>query len=370
MKKLLLAALLICVLFAPGISSADETVLMAVGDICPHPSWIKKEIPVSALFKGVTRTLSRADVLIGNLESPLTSCFEPTPSKAIDALKAKREFVFRSCREDVAPGLRDIGFTALTLANNHMLDYQEQGVLDTLTRLKSAGILTAGAGENLEAAEKPAVIDSGSRRFVVIAASDVVPLNYEATPVKPGIFSMKDEGELFSQVTAARKDYPDDVLVLMLHWGVEAAYAPTQRQKDIARNLIDAGADVIIGAHPHRVQGVEFYKGKPIFYSLGNFQFDSNPPGDESVIAKITYRDGNNDPVKVSVIPVIIGDGGYPRTLKANEPEYSVILGRLAEQGKDLGTKLSGVQLSPEPIAISASRITSPGSPGAPGMPR
>jgi hypothetical protein len=366
MKKFLLAALLISVLVTPEISWADETVLMAVGDICPHPSWIKKEIPVANLFKGVGRTLSKADVLIGNLETPLTSCFEPTPSKAIDALKAKKEFVFRSCREDVAPGLRDIGFAALTLANNHMLDYQEQGVLDTLARLKSAGILTAGAGENLEAAEKPAVIDSGNRRFVVISASDVVPLNYEATPVKPGIFSMKDEGELFSQVTELRKDYPDDVLVVMLHWGVEAAYAPTVRQKDIAHNLVDAGADLIIGAHPHRVQGVEFYKGKPIFYSLGNFQFDANPPGDESVIAKITYKDGSNDPAEVSVIPVLIGKGGYPRVLKAGEPEYSVILGRLAEQGKDLGTAVSGLRLSPAVTTVSASRITSPGSNGAP----
>ena len=354
MKKFFLAALLISALVIPEISSASETVLMAVGDICPHPSWIKKEIPVPDLFKGVVDTLFQADVLIGNLETPLTSCSQPTPSKAEDALKAKKEFVFRSGRENVAQGLRDAGFTALTLANNHMLDYQEQGVEDTLARLKSAGILTAGAGENLEAAEKPAVIDSGKRKFVVISASDVVPLNYEATPVKPGIFSMKDEGELISQVAAVRKDYPDDVLVLMLHWGVEAAYSPTERQKDIARKLVDAGADLIIGAHPHRVQGVEFYKGKPIFYSLGNFQFDSNPPGDESVIAKITYKDGSNEPAEVSVIPVIIEDGGYPRILKAKEPEYSVILGRLADQGKDLGTKLSGVELSPMPIAISA----------------
>ena len=172
--------------------------------------------------------------------------------------------------------------------------------------------------------------------------------------MKPGIFSMKDEGELFSQVVAARKDYPDDVLVIMLHWGVEAAYSPTERQKNIARNLVDAGADLIIGAHPHRVQGVEFYKGKPIFYSLGNFQFDSNPPGDESVIAKITYKDGSNDPAEVSVIPVIIEKGGYPRILKAKEPEYSVILGRLADQGKDLGTAVSGARLAPAVTTISA----------------
>jgi len=354
MKKFLLAALLVSVLVTPAISSASETVLMVVGDICPHPSWVKREIPVPALFKGVAKTFFKADVLIGNLETPLTACSQPTPSKAEDAVKAKREFVFRSCREDVAPGLKDAGFTALTLANNHMLDYQEQGVLDTLTRLKSAGILTAGAGENLEAAEKPAVIESGARKFIVISASDVVPLNYEASPVKPGIFSMKDEGELFSQVVAARKDYPDDVLVLMLHWGVEAAYSPTERQKDIARNLVDAGADLIIGAHPHRVQGVEFYKGKPIFYSLGNFQFDSNPPGDESVIAKITYKDGSNDPAEVSVIPVLIEKGGYPRILKAKEPEYSVILGRLADQGKELGTAVSGARLSPAVTTISA----------------
>ena len=90
MKKFLLAALLISALVTPAISSASETVLMVVGDICPHPSWVKKEIPVPALFKGVAKTFFKADVLIGNLETPLTSCSEPTPSKADDALKAKR----------------------------------------------------------------------------------------------------------------------------------------------------------------------------------------------------------------------------------------------------------------------------------------
>lgn len=320
---------------------AAEITLMAVGDILPHPSWQKFEIPVSALMKNVVGKLLEADIVIGNLETPLTGSLEHTPSKCDESIKKKKEFVFKSGGTGTAEGLKDAGFTVLTLANNHMMDYQEEGLVDTLNGLSKAGIVTAGAGVDLASAWVPANLDIKGRKVVVISAADVVPLNYDAAEDRPGIASMKDADVLIKQVEAAREDNPDALIVLSLHWGVEASLTPTARQRDIAHRLVDAGADLILGHHPHRLQGIEIYKGRPVFYSLGNFQFDTNPPGDESVIAKVVYGDGQV-PASVSIVPVLIEKGGYPRPLKAGEPEYAVILKKLDDYGRPLGTALKG----------------------------
>lgn len=343
-KKLSICAPLFLTLFlflsaAPAVM-ADELTLMAVGDILPHPSWQKFQIPVSQLMKNVVEKLFEADVVIGNLETPLTDCSEHTDSKCDESIKKKREFVFKSCRSGTAQGLKDAGFTVLTLANNHMMDYKEEGLVDTLDGLQKAGIVTAGAGVDLDSASRPATLDIKGRKMLVISAADVVPKDYDATVDRPGIASMKDADVLIKQVKAAREDSPDAIIILSLHWGVEASLTPTARQKDIAHRLIDAGADLILGHHPHRLQGVELYKGRPVFYSLGNFQFDTNPPGDESVIAKVVYGDGQA--ATVSVVPVLIEKGGYPRPLKAGEPEYAAILKKLDDYGRPLGTALKG----------------------------
>jgi hypothetical protein len=320
---------------------ADEITLMAVGDILPHPSWQKFEIPVGVLMKDVIDKFFEADIVIGNLETPLTGKSEPTPSKLEESIKNKKEFVFKSEGADTAQGLKDAGFTVLTLANNHMMDYREEGLMDTLDVLGKAGIATAGAGLDLPGASRPAVLEIKDRKVVVISASDVVPLYYEAADIKPGIASMKDAGALIKQVQAVREEDADAIIVLSLHWGVEAALAPTARQKDLSHKLIDAGADLILGHHPHRIQGVEIYKGRPVFYSLGNFQFDSNPPGDESVIARVVFKYGR-EPADVSVMPVLIEKGGFPRPLKKDEPEYAAILKKIDDYGRPLGTMLKG----------------------------
>ncbi|HLB24708.1 MAG TPA: CapA family protein [Nitrospirota bacterium] len=352
--KSLAAASFICCLLSVSFvfpASAAELTLMAVGDILPHASWQKFEVPVSALMKGVTEKLYEADVLIGNLESPLTDFSEPTPNKSGQAIKAKKDFVFRSALPDSAKGLKDCGFTVLTLANNHMLDYQEQGVVDTLDRLRGVGICTAGAGCEIYEAVKPAVVETKGRKIIVLAASDVVPKGYEAEPGKPGIVSMKDADSLMSRVMDTREEHPGAIIVLSLHWGVEATLTPSMRQKELARHLIDCGADVILGHHPHRIQGVELYRGRPIFYSLGNFQFDSNSPGDESVIAKVVFSDGRLEPAKVSVLPVFIGKGGAPRVLGARDPGRTAILKKVDELSRPLGAQLKGDAVVPLPVS-------------------
>ncbi len=334
---------------------ASELTIMAVGDILPHASWTKLCLPVPKLFKDVNSTLFEADVAIGNLETPLTKEKEVTESKDPKLIKQGRDFVFKCSNAGAAQAIRDAGFSVLTIANNHIMDYQGDGLTDTLAELKKAGIVTAGAGETLADAEKPVTYDAGGRKLIIFAASDVVPLDYEATVDTAGVASMKDENALLEHLCQARMDNPDALIILSLHWGVEATYSPTNRQQTIAKMLIDCGADVIFGTHPHRIQGVEIYRDRPIFYSLGNFQFDAkNPAGQESMIAKVVYEEGNNTPSKVSIIPVIIEKGGVPRVLKKKEPEYAAITKRVGDLCRSLKTTLKGTEVEAIPVQKAA----------------
>jgi poly-gamma-glutamate capsule biosynthesis protein CapA/YwtB (metallophosphatase superfamily) len=329
-----------------AIAYADEITLMAVGDVLPHPSWHDADPPVSKLLENVSPTFGEADLVVGNLETPLTNRSEPTESKNPAALKAGKDFVFKSGDPEAAQGLKDAGFTVLTLANNHMCDYQDAGVLDTVARLTKAGVVCAGAGADADEACRPATLTVKGMDIVFLAASDIVPKDYEARADKPGIASMKDEQVFIERVKKAREENPDALLVLCLHWGVEATFAPTERQKELAHEFIDAGADLILGSHPHRVQGVEMYSGKPIFYSLGNFQFASKEPGNESVIASISYKDGSHEPDKVCISPVIIEQGGKPRVLAPTDPAYQVILGKMDKMCQGLGLCIKGEEVT------------------------
>ncbi len=333
----------------PSPARAEDVTVMAVGDILPHASWQPFQLPTIKLFEGVMGTLYEADVVIGNLESPLTGRVAPTPAKSVESLKNKKNFIFKAEDENTARDLRDAGLTVLSLANNHVMDYKEEGLIDTLDRLEKVGIKTAGAGRNSKEAYQPREVKAKGMDVFVLAASDVVPESYEAGAEKPGVASMKDEGKFVERVRKVRKMYPDALLVLSLHWGAEATYKPTQRQKELAHRLVDAGADVILGHHPHRIQGVEIYNQRPVFYSLGNFQFDTNEPGDETFIARLVYEEGSRVPAVVSVIPVKIKDGGYPVVLEHGSAAYSSIIKQLDEFSAPFGMKLDGEAIVPLP---------------------
>jgi len=344
------ALLLSAALFVSPLSArADEVKIMGVGDILPHPSWISFELPISKLMSDAMPTLFYADLVIGNLESPLTDKQDPTPVKSSASVEAKTNFLFKSESPETAAALKDAGFGVLTLANNHILDYKEEGLIDTLQRLDEAGLKHAGAGADDKGAATPAIVDIRGMKVVVLAASDVVPKGFEAGPEKPGILSMKSAGKFLKLIRKTRKDNPDALLVLSLHWGAEATETPIERQETLAHRFIDAGADMILGHHPHRMQGVEFYKGRPIFYSLGNFLFDANPPGDESFIAKVVYDPASDThtPSGVSVIPIRIEKGGKPIPLETSDPQAKKILGKLKELCEPLGTGLKGDKLLP-----------------------
>lgn len=213
-------------------------------------------------FGGVARELARGDVVFGNLEGPLTA-----RGQAVD-----KQFVFRTPPEEVAPALAAAGFDVLSLANNHILDYGPEGLEDTLAALGDAGLRGVGAGADIGAARRPALIRAGGLDIGFLAYSNTFPQSFWATTERPGT-AFGHEARVREDVTRLREQV--DVVVVSFHWGREASTGLRDYQPRLGRAAIDAGADIVVGHHPHILQGVEYYEGGVIFYSLGNFTFGS-----------------------------------------------------------------------------------------------
>ncbi len=172
----------------------------------------------------------------------------------------------------VVNALAAAGFDVVSFANNHVGDWAREAFDETRNHLKNSGILVAGAGDNAADATIPRVIDVRGTTVGFLAATDVGPNWLKATEKSSGILLANDP-KLLDSIAKADKEV--DVLVMSFHFGNE--YSPTNaRQVALAHAAIDAGADIVVGHHPHVMQRVEEYSGKPIFYSLGNFIFDQS----------------------------------------------------------------------------------------------
>jgi poly-gamma-glutamate capsule biosynthesis protein CapA/YwtB (metallophosphatase superfamily) len=212
----------------------------------------------TALFKN-TGYLKDADIAFANLEGPV----------ATGGYKAGSRFSFRMDPAGLV-AMRDAGFDVVSFANNHVGDYARAAFTETFEHLRENNILFAGAGMNRTEATTPAIIDVRDMKIGFLAATDVGPDWLQATDTAPGILIASDP-DLPLIIATAKAQV--DVLVMSFHWGNE--YSPAnQHQETLAHMAIDAGADIIIGHHPHVMEKVVIYKDKPIFYSLGNFIFD------------------------------------------------------------------------------------------------
>lgn len=202
----------------------------------------------------------------------------------------------------------------MALANNHALDYGSEALSDTIRVLDEAGILHAGAGENLDQAKALKTIEAGGKTFGFLAASRVFPKGYWAAgPDHPGMLTAYDSTVLLEEIQKARESC--DFLTVYVHWGIERRTEPESYQRTLGQQYIDAGADLVIGSHPHVLQGIEYYKGKPIVYSLGNFVFGSSIP--KTMLLQVEVpREG--EPVLV-LLPGT-SSGGYTRMV-ADETE-------------------------------------------------
>ena len=214
-------------------------------------------------WTGVARTLHSADITVGNLETSVST--RGTPEA--------KEYVFRGPPRALPAMGRLAGFDVLTLANNHADDYGPPALLDTIRHVRAAGIQTIGAGANAWLARRPAIVAAGGLKIALLGYSDVNPPGFPATASTPGTASA-DPATIEADVHAARRRA--DVVVCFFHWGVELQPQPDARQRALADACLHAGAQVVLGAHPH-VLGPIARPGRRqlVAWTLGNFVFPS-----------------------------------------------------------------------------------------------
>jgi len=249
-------------------------------------------------FKNIAEELKKGDIVFGNLEQPITG--------SSHSLDGRMKFVLKSKPESIA-GLKFAGFNLLSLANNHIMDYYDTGLYDTLNILEQERIAFCGAGKNLDEARRPAIIERKGIKVGMLAYTDMAEIVFKGSPSIYFAAEAEKAGVAPRRIEYIREDVGKlkdsvDILIVSLHWGVEDSFGVLQEQVLFARELIDMGVDAIFGHHPHRFQGIEIYRGKPIFYSLGNFIFDKNDPeNQESFIAVMEYSGG--ELVSLTAIP-------------------------------------------------------------------
>lgn len=246
---------------------------------------------------GIQSVLSAADVAIVNLEIPLTLAKTATTRKSAAELKARSQFILKA-HPGHAAHLAEVGIDAVSLGNNHAMDYGREGLAEMLGALDVAGIASTGAGLDRAAAKRAAVIvlPNKLRIGLVSMLSYMTPgALWKCTPSgvrSAGVFDLNLAGvsqasraARFKLVVAGVRRHAD-VVVVALHGGTERATVPTSYQVSLARGWIDAGADVVVGHHPHVLQGAELYKGRPVLYSTGNLV---SPLSGSTALFRLTF---------------------------------------------------------------------------------
>lgn len=229
-----------------------------------------------------------ADLFILNEEFPF--------SLQGDAMEDK-QYTFRIDPKYVRI-FQDMGTDIVTVANNHSLDFGQAAFCDTLDTLKSADITCIGGGYNLSEASQPAIAEAGDQTFAIFGATRVSPsYSWYATDGQPGIFQTYDPTKLNAAITEAAGEV--DHVIVFVHWGIEKNETPEEYQRSLARGYIDAGADLVVGCHPHVLQGFEYYNGVPIVYSLGNYLF-GNRDGETVLLSAVFSKE---EALKLQLIP-------------------------------------------------------------------
>ena len=333
-----------------------------VGDI-----FLQQPLPKSSELADVVEMLRAADFAFGNLETPVSQGGEPI-----------EKWINMRMNPDLLTDVMDLGFQVLTLANNHMMDFGEIAFVDTLTHFQQRNLTYVGAGLDIDQAWEAKILSEAGIDVAFLGASSTLSPGLAAGPGRAGVApihvseayhvdpaaSMEQPGSapyVFTRawqedvdraVAAIESVLPDaDLIVVAMHWGVPPLWRPrfqdglADYQIAVGHALIDAGADVIIGHHPHSLQEIEIYQGKPIFYSLGNFVFHHNRgPVKESVVSRnapytlnverrnriwsetvIVFADVDEDgDIAYSLQPVLLNEVGNPTLLKGAEAQALV----------------------------------------------
>ncbi len=278
-------------------SDGDTTILFA-GDVLLAHRAVAAGYDANGLDGVIApelqRELQSADILMVNNEFAFSDRGAPV---------ADKQYTF-ACSPTYVKVLSEMGVDVVTLANNHTLDYGKDALRDTFETLDNAGILYGGAGETVERAQEVQMIEVNGRTYGFLAVSRVIPsVDWKVENSAPGIFSCYDDTRLLELIREAKEKC--DFLAVYPHWGVEREAYPEDYQIRIAQRCIEAGADMIVGAHSHCLQGVSYIEGKPVFYSMGNFIFGYT--NEQSAVLKVTVdADGN---ASFRYIPVYAAGG-------------------------------------------------------------
>ncbi len=201
---------------------------------------------------------AQADVRLANLE-----CVVATGGSA-----GRKIYTFRA-HPRVLPVLKK-HLDGVTLANNHSGDFGREAFAEMLGHLQKAGLAQAGGGMNLSQAHTPWMVERRGLRIAILSYNEFLPRSFEAGHDAPGVAWSEDE-QVVDDIRRARQVHRADLVIPFMHWGWENEHVANARQRQLARKMIEAGADAVIGGHPHVTQGIEHHQGKPIVYSVGNF---------------------------------------------------------------------------------------------------
>jgi len=242
-------------------AAGGEAVVVFGGDVMldrlPGEAITHGTDPMAALAP----VLAGADLAVANLECPVAAGGAPV----------EKPYAFRAHPRTAALLARHFG--AVSLANNHSGDHGPGALVETMDLLRGAGVHFFGAGRDLAGAHAPLVVERRGVRIALLGYDEFMPRRFEATSTAPGVAWSEDE-QAVSDVRRARTVHRAEVVIPFLHWGWEGETTPGPRQRDLARRLVGAGADAVVGTHPHTTQGAEIVAGRPVVYSLGNLVFD------------------------------------------------------------------------------------------------
>ncbi len=352
------------------------TSIVACGDVAVRRS------DCGSMFVGCRDALHAADLCFAQLEAPISD----RGSKAPNARLAMRAPVA------MARAVREAGIGVVSVAGNHCLDFGYEALADTLQHLADVGVRACGAGGNLQSAREPVFALAGRHRVAVIAACSILPEGYAAQAEKPGCAPLRaftvyeavepdqpgtpprthsfphreDLDALIERIARARA-VADRVLV-SLHWGVHMVpFVLADYQKVVAHALIDAGADAIFGHHPHLLKGIEIYRNRPVFYSLGNFALEQPHVWDPAILQSPSFRHlvslhpewdlersymlpqstrhtglaklllGEDGSLECRFCPAWIEEDSAPRMLRAAEPQFDAVRHFLEESSRAAG---------------------------------
>jgi len=296
---------------APAIAEGADIKIVLVGDVMLADGPGRLIRSGQDPFRHVASALTGADMTIGNLECVVASKGKPEI----------KPYTFRAPRQSLR--LLKKYFSAVSLANNHSGDFGKGAFSEMLNLLEQHQIPYFGGGRHLRAAHQAYIREIRGKRIATLGYNGFFPRSFEALDDAPGI-AWLDEDMVQEAIQHTKQALAVDFLIVYPHWGWEYQKLASPRQRQMARLMIDAGADAVVGGHPHVTQDIELYRGKPIFYSLGNFVFDGFHDRDTRTGWLLELRLKQTGGVSWRINEVSIDAKGVPRIAGVIEPEVKI----------------------------------------------